>query len=289
MPLRSHAGFGQPEMQRVIGAPRELGIDRDQILHGRDFRRQDDAVARQARSLRRARADSSADCTIASRMTSRASRGVALFGILVHQMREQFLVERTPIGADAHRLVVADRGLDNGAELLVLLVLEADIAGIDPVFVERLGAGRMIGQQLVADIMKIADRAARATPNFGSRSRICGTAAAASSRSTVMRTSLRAGARQRRDLPRRRLDVGGVGIGHRLHDDRRAAADGDAADIDATVSWRGAGARCVSVKSLASNLSDIAGPGVRDMGSARPVYQNEARHHQRHRRRQRPG
>ena len=34
--------------------------------------------------------------------------------VLVHQMRQQFLVERAPIGADAHRLVVADRGLDDG-------------------------------------------------------------------------------------------------------------------------------------------------------------------------------
>ncbi len=40
---------------------------------------------------------------------------------------------------------------------------------------------------------------------------------------------LGAGARQRRHLARRRLDVGGVGVGHRLHRDRRAAADHDRA------------------------------------------------------------
>src|SRR5713226_7211600 len=72
-------------------------------------------------------------------------------------MGEQLLVERAPIGADAHRLAVTDRGLDDGAELPVLLLLEADIAGIDAIFVERLGAGRMIGKKPVADIMKVAD------------------------------------------------------------------------------------------------------------------------------------
>ncbi len=54
-------------------------------------------------------------------------------------------------------LSVFDRHLDDGGELLVLLVLEADIAGIDAVLVERLGAARMIGQQLVADVMEVAD------------------------------------------------------------------------------------------------------------------------------------
>ena len=52
---------------------------------------------------------------------------------------------------------------------------------------------------------------------------------------------LRAGAGERRDLPRRRLDVRRVGVGHRLHDDRRAAADHDAADIDARQSAAGEG------------------------------------------------
>jgi hypothetical protein len=44
---------------------------------------------------------------------------------------------------------------------------------------------------------------------------------------------LRAGAPELRHLPHGRLDVGCVGIGHRLHHDRRAAADADPADIDA--------------------------------------------------------
>jgi hypothetical protein len=52
---------------------------------------------------------------------------------------------------------VADRGLHDGAELPVLFLLEADIAGIDPIFVERLRAGGVIGKKLVADVMEIAD------------------------------------------------------------------------------------------------------------------------------------
>ena len=37
------------------------------------------------------------------------------------------------------------------------LSLKPTLPGIDAVFVERLGAGRMIGEQLVADVMEIAD------------------------------------------------------------------------------------------------------------------------------------
>ena len=42
----------------------------------------------------------------------------------------------------------------------------------------------------------------------------------------------RTGAGQCRDLRDGALDIGGVGVGHRLHDDRRAAADLDAIDVD---------------------------------------------------------
>ena len=43
---------------------------------------------------------------------------------------------------------------------------------------------------------------------------------------------LRAGIGQRHHLIDGRLDVGGIGIGHRLHDDRVRAADFDRTDTD---------------------------------------------------------
>ncbi len=151
--------------------------------------------------------------------------------VFVHQLGQQFLIERTPVGADAHGLVVLDRDLDDVGELAVALVLEADIAGIDAVFVERLGAGRMFGQQLVPDVMEIADQGrgdaalaqgvADMRHGGGGLVAIDGDAHQFGAR-----------ARQRRDLFHRAGDIGGVGIGHRLHHDRRAAADGDIADHD---------------------------------------------------------
>ena len=169
-------------------------------------------------------AERSAERTIASRVTARASSGAALARVLVHETGQQLLVERTPVGADAHRLAVADRDLDDLAELQVALVLEADIAGIDAVFVERFGAGRMIAEQLVADIVEVADQRRRdahgAEPVADMRHGRGGLVAV-----DGQAHQFGARPRQRRDLAGGRLDVGGVGVGHRLDDDRRAAAD----------------------------------------------------------------
>ena len=151
--------------------------------------------------------------------------------VLVHQAREKLLVERAPIDADPDRLRVFDRHLDDGAELPVALLAEADVAGIDPVLVERLGAGRMVGEKLVADIVEVADER-HLDPHLGEP-----VADMRHGRRRLVAVDgdpdqLRAGAGERRDLLRSALDVGGVGIGHRLDDDRRAAADHHAADID---------------------------------------------------------
>ena len=77
--------------------------------------------------------------------------------VLVHQAGQQLLVERAPVDADAHRLAVLLRQLDDGRELAVLLVLEADIAGVDAILVERGGTAGIVAQQLVADVVEIAD------------------------------------------------------------------------------------------------------------------------------------
>jgi hypothetical protein len=45
--------------------------------------------------------------------------------------------------------------------------------------------------------------------------------------------------RQRRHLADRAVDIGGIGVGHRLHHDRRAAAHGHGTDLNggALVPW----------------------------------------------------
>jgi hypothetical protein len=116
-------------------------------------------------------------------------------------------------------------------ELDVALLAEADVAGVDPVLGQGLGAGRVLGQQLVADVVEVADDRHLAAP---------GGEPVADPRHGPCRVlgvdgdpdQLRAGPPQLLDLVRRRLGVGRVGVGHRLHDDRRVAADLHVADPD---------------------------------------------------------
>ena len=87
----------------------------------------------------------------------------------------------------------------------------------------------MIGEQLVADVVEVADQRhvdaalveAFADVRHGRRGFVA-----------VDRDAheLGAGAGKRCHLRDRALHVGGIGIGHRLHDDRRTAADLHAAD-----------------------------------------------------------
>jgi hypothetical protein len=133
-----------------------------------------------------------------------------------------------------------DRHFDDVGELAVALLAEADIAGIDAVLGERLGAGRVIGEQLVADIVEIADQRHEDAEPFqpfadlrhggGALVAVDGDA-----------DDFRAGAMQRGDLCDGGIHVGRVGVGHRLDDDRRIAADDHAADIDGDGAWRGRG------------------------------------------------
>ena len=217
-------------MDGIVGAFGQRLIDRDQILHRGDFRRQDHLVLGHAEFLRAGRrqqrrlhhrfAGHRADILRAGEQR-----------VFVHQLGQQLLVERAPIGADPDRLAVLVGDLDDVGELRVALVLEADIAGIDAVFVERLGAGRIIGQQLVADVMEIADqgRGDAALAQAVADMRHGGGSLLAVDRDAHQ---FGAGTRQGRDLGDGAVDIGGVGVGHRLHHDRRTAADGDVADHD---------------------------------------------------------
>ncbi|MNU66455.1 hypothetical protein D3C71_557700 [compost metagenome] len=153
------------------------------------------------------------------------------FRIAIHQSGQEILIERAPVDADTHRLVVTDRHFDDVAELLVLLVLEADIARIDAVLCQRFRAGRMVGEQLVANIVEIADqRHIHAEPQkaLAHLRHGGGTLVAIDGDAHDFRTGLI----ECRDLRHRRIDIRGIRIGHRLYDDRRTATHDDSAHID---------------------------------------------------------
>jgi hypothetical protein len=217
-------------MQRKVRAGGKHGIDLDQVLHGAHFGREHDLVG----------AEPELDGTLGAQQRRLRDRlmhhragilGLGQPGILVHEAGEQILVEASPVDPDAHRLVVLDGDVDDGRELPVALVLEADIAGIDAVFGERLGTGRVLGEQRMAVIVEVADEGHVdatsvefvADMRHGNRSL-----------RPVDRHAheLRAGAGKGRDLGHGGIHIGSVGVGHRLHHDGRRSADDDTANID---------------------------------------------------------
>ena len=155
-------------------------------------------------------------------------RGDPARGVVVHHLREEILIERAPVHADAHRLVVLDGDLDDGAKVLIA-PLAADVAGVDAILGERAGAVRILREQQMPVVVKVADDRdvhalvceARDDLRDGRRRLV-----------VVHRDAheLRAGCGERGDLGRGAGGVGGVGVRHRLHDDRMRRPDGDGAD-----------------------------------------------------------
>ena len=116
------------------------------------------------------------------------------------------------------------------ARKLLVVPLAADVAGIDAVLGQGARAVGIAGEQQVAVVVEVADDGDARRRSGRALRRSAGTAAAASSVLTVTRTSslpARASAATCRTVDR---DVGRVGVGHGLHDDRMPRADGHAAD-----------------------------------------------------------
>ena len=97
-------------------------------------------------------------------------------GVFVHHAREQLLVERSPVHADAHRLVVLDGHFDHGAEVVVVLAADGDVAGIDAVLGQRPGALGILLEQDMAVVMEVADDGHVDAESGPGRRRCAGTA-----------------------------------------------------------------------------------------------------------------
>ena len=138
--------------------------------------------------------------------------------VLARELLE-VLRQRAGVGADPHRDPGPLRGLDD----LLDLVRPADVAGVDPhggdAGVDRLERERGVE-------VDVGDHRDRREPD-DQRQRV-----GVLDLRDGDADDLAAGRGERGDLRRRRLDVVRLRQRHRLDDDRRAAADRDAADAD---------------------------------------------------------
>ena len=212
----------------MVAASGQRTVDTDQVLHPAHLARQDDAIAAQpdllgpGRALQR-RCDHHFAHHLIGVQRLRHAR------VFIHHLRDQALVQRAPVHADAHGLVVGDGGLDHARELGIPFLTAADIAGIDAVLGERLRALGVLGQQAVSVEMEIADQGyrhtARVQPLADRRHRARRLLAVDGDTH-----QLRAGTCQIGDLVDGSRGVGGICVGHRLHDHGRVSADHDLAD-----------------------------------------------------------
>ena len=161
-------------------------------------------------------------------------RGLAeiAVGVLLHLRHDELLVEGAAVDADAHGCAVVDRHLADRRELLVTPRAGTDVARVDPVFVERARAVGVAGEEQVAVVVEVADERGGAA---GVEHPLLDLGHCRSGVRHVDGDAhhLRSRLPQLDDLLRGALRVSGVGHGHRLDDDRRAAADLHVPDLDA--------------------------------------------------------
>src|SRR5882724_6558661 len=119
-------------MERILTTRSQRAIDINQILHAANFGAQDNLVGAHAVFLGNL-----------SRLQRAYYHGfhhhvASFFGlvesrVLVHHSSKQSLIERAPVHANAHWLLILDRDFDHGAKVVIVLAANADVAGIDAV------------------------------------------------------------------------------------------------------------------------------------------------------------
>jgi hypothetical protein len=126
---------------------------------------------------------------------------------------------------------VLDGDFDHGAEVVVVLAADGAVAGVDAVLGEGLGAVGVFGEEKVAVVVEVADDGrgpALGVDAFDDVGNGLGGVVVVDGDAD----HLGAGAGEGGDLLDGGLDVGGVGVGHRLDDDGSVGADADVADGD---------------------------------------------------------
>ena len=155
---------------------------------------------------------------------------LGLFAVLVHHAREQRLIERAPVDADADGLVILDCALDHGAEVVVVFAADGRIAGVDAVLGKSAGRGGIFLEQDVAVVVEVADdgHAEAALLETVHDVRHGGGGVLVVDGDAH---NLRAGKGEGCNLFNGGLHVGRVGVGHRLDENRDLPANAHMANF----------------------------------------------------------
>ena len=129
------------------------------------------------------------------------------------------------------QVMVGNVAVGGGAPIVVQSMTNTDTADIQGT-IDQVAALSRAGSEMVR-ITVDRDEAAAAVPHI--REALADLRDRSSTLITIDGDAhqLRAGPVKGGNLCNGRIDIGRIGIGHRLHDDRRTAADHHAADIDA--------------------------------------------------------
>jgi hypothetical protein len=156
--------------------------------------------------------------------------GIRTRGVLVHQPGQQILVERAPVYSDSHRLLVLSSDLDHRLKILVVMAARSDVPGVDSILRKCLRAIRVLLEQDMPVVVEVPDyrdtNSLLAEPLDDMRHGLRGLTG-------IDRDAnqLGAGTREIGDLFGCGFYIDGVGIGHRLDDDRVASADAHAVHV----------------------------------------------------------
>ena len=109
IPLRTHSGFRQSEMQCMRRAFRERAIHRNQILNLTHLGRKNDPFVRPNQCHWLGQPTAKQIAPLLPALPPGAVRDEPRLLIFIHQLCQQCLIERAPIDPNANRFVVADR------------------------------------------------------------------------------------------------------------------------------------------------------------------------------------
>ena len=152
----AHAGFGEAEVEGVVAAGGEVGVDIDEVADAGDLGGEDDLVAAEAVAFGCGGVVERGD-DHGFHHDVAGGPGGGGFGVLIHHAGEERLIERAPVDADADGLLMVDGDLNHGAEVVVVAAADGDVAGIDAVFGESFGAAGVLFEQNVAVVVEVAD------------------------------------------------------------------------------------------------------------------------------------